>query len=156
MPTIMPLRLPAQLSAAPAPRSSQSRGGGSRVGATSQGGPTKPIDTLAMHRLLSCLKILREATGNAELQMQTVTMFLYIASRHPNEVPQGEIERVLGMVQTTVSRNCAYLARGSSTGHGGYKLIEVFEDIDYRKRKLVKLTPKGEEVARKIAEVMGH
>jgi DNA-binding MarR family transcriptional regulator len=109
--------------------------------------PQAAVNTAALVRLLGCLKIAREATGNPELQLQTMNVFLYIASRHPNEVPQGEIERVLGMVQTTVSRNCAYLAKGSSTGLGGYKLIEVFEDIDYRKRKLTRLTKKGAEVA---------
>ena len=112
------------------------------------------LNTSALSRLLGVLRTLRDATGNPELQMQTMNTFLYIASRHPNEIAQGELERVLGIQQTTVSRNCAYLAKGSA-GLGGYKLIDVYEDRDYRKRKLAKLTPKGLEVAAKIAEQMG-
>lgn len=114
------------------------------------------LNTSALSRLLGVLRTLRDATGNPELQMQTMNTFLYIASRHPNEIAQGEIERILGLQQTTVSRNCAYLAKGNAAGHGGYKLVDVFEDVDYRKRKLAKLTPKGLEVAKAIADQMGY
>jgi DNA-binding MarR family transcriptional regulator len=142
------------LKSGPAPSSARSHGEQiKKMNQTTS--PTTPLNTLALNRLLGCLRTLREATGNSELQLQTMTVFLYVASRHPNEVPQGEIETVLSMVQTTVSRNCAYLAKGSAGGLGGYKLIEVFTDIYYRKRKLVKLTKKGEEVARKLAEQIG-
>jgi len=88
------------------------------------------------------------------LQMQTMLVFLFIAQRHPNEIASGEIEKTLDMVQTTVSRNLGYLARGSQ-GLGGYKLVEVFEDQFYRKRKLTKLTPKGLEVALKLLHKIG-
>lgn len=139
----------------PAPSSAHSHGERQKMTTTTTTG-TGPLNTLALQRLLGCLRTLREATGNSELQLQTMTTFLYIAARHPNEVPQGEIERVLSMVQTTVSRNCAYLSKGSSGGLGGYKLVEVYEDMDYRKRKLTKLTPKGHDIARKIADQMGY
>jgi len=108
---------------------------------------------------MEALRILREATGNAELQMQTMVTFVYIAQRHPNEVPSGEIEKLLGIAQTTVSRNLQYLGKGQRDAKGnvvlgGYKLIETAEDPFYRKRKLSKLTTKGEGVAAKIAAAL--
>lgn len=148
--------IPVPSKSGPAPSSARSHGEPRTMTTTAGNNPTTPLNTLALNRLLGCLRTLREATGNAELQLQTMTTFLYVASRHPNEVPQGEIESVLSMVQTTVSRNCSYLAKGSTGGLGGYKLIEVFTDVYYRKRKLVKLTKKGEEIARKLAEQIGY
>jgi DNA-binding MarR family transcriptional regulator len=111
--------------------------------------------------MLTLLRILKDATvtkerpeGNSELQMQTIATFAFIASRHPNEVSYGEAEKVLGLNQTTVSRNMMYLSSGSIRGHGGYDLVEVFEDQFYRRRKLCKLTPKGIKVATKLAAAL--
>ena len=70
-----------------------------------------------LSRFLSLLGVLRDATGNAELQMQTMATFAFLALRHPNEVPIGEIEKTLGLTQTSTSRNVAYLAKGSARGH---------------------------------------
>lgn len=70
-------------------------------------------------RLLEALRHLRESTGNNELPVQTVMTFAFIASRHPTEVPLGEIEQRLGFTQTTASRNVMYLSRGGVNGLRG-------------------------------------
>jgi DNA-binding MarR family transcriptional regulator len=113
------------------------------------------FNTSAFSRLQEALRILRDATDNPELQMQAVATFAYIAWRHPTEVPLGEIEKTLGLAQTTTSRNTSYLAKGDARGHGGYELIEVSVDPFYLRRKLCKLTPKGVKVASNLADVMG-
>src|SRR5574337_2012557 len=140
-----------------APSSSRSHGThGSNAGSTDDGNPsgTERLNTYSLQRLLDCFSILRDATGNQELQMQTAVLFVFIASRYPNEIPQGEAAQRLNMEQTTTSRNFAYLAKGSYSGLGGYKLIEVFEDPFYRRRKLCKLTPKGLEVAQRLVQAL--
>lgn len=113
--------------------------------------PQHSLNTQSLSRFLEVLRTLRDATGNSEMQMQTMATFTFIALRHPNEVPLGEIEKTLGLTQTSTSRNVAYLARGDAREHGGYKLVEVFEDQFYRRRKLCKLTKKGEELASKLS-----
>ena len=103
------------------------------------------------HHLTDMLNVIAEVTGNGELQLQTLRMFAFVASRHPNEVSQREIEVELGMVQTTVSRNIAYLGKGMDRDGkgalGGYGLIKQETDPLYVKRKLVRLTPRGEQLA---------
>jgi DNA-binding MarR family transcriptional regulator len=121
------------------------------------------IDLKAVNAVMAAIDLLREATGNKELQAQTMLTFLHIAKRHPNEVAMGEIEDALGLSQTGNSRNVRYLAKGvtrsdgSEDVMGGYKLITIEEDPHYRKRKLCKLTAKGLDLAERIsAAIASH
>src|SRR5574337_412718 len=68
--------------------------GGSTGDASDRG--SERLNTYSLQRLLDCFSILRDSTGNPELQMQTAVLFCYIAARHPNEVPQGEASQRLG------------------------------------------------------------
>lgn len=126
----------------------QSRSGGSK------NMPTHSLNSASLSRLLEALRLLRDFTGNAELQLPAMAVFVYVSMRHPTEVPYGEIEKTLNLGQTSVSRNTAYLAKGDARGHGGYKLIDIYEDEFYRRRKLCKLTKKGEELAAKMSALL--
>jgi DNA-binding MarR family transcriptional regulator len=112
------------------------------------------INLTSLSRFVEALKVLRDATGNQELQMQTMLAFTFIATRHPNEVPIGELEKTLGFTQSTASRNVGYLARGAARNEEGYKLVEVFVDEFYQRRKLSKLTPKGVKVAERLSAAL--
>jgi DNA-binding MarR family transcriptional regulator len=119
------------------------------------------VNTMPLHRMMEALRVLQKATvtkaepeGNADLQMQAMKAFLFVATRHPNEVSLGEAEKLLGMTQTTASRNFGYLAKGNAKKAVGYGLIEVYEDNFYRRRKLAKLTDKGERVANELAKAL--
>lgn len=113
------------------------------------------LNTQPLVRLTEALKVLRDATGNPELQLQTVATYLFIAGRHPTEVPMGEVEARLGLTQTSTSRNIGYLAKGAGKRSSGYRLITVEEDPFYRKRKLCRLSDKGLKVAAAISAVLG-
>jgi DNA-binding MarR family transcriptional regulator len=119
------------------------------------------VNTMPLHRMIEALRLLQSYTktkdepeGNAELQMNTMRAFLHIATRHPNEVSLGEAEKLLGFTQTTASRTYGYLAAGNAKKPIGYRLIEVYEDPFYRRRKLAKLTPKGIELANKMSQAL--
>jgi DNA-binding MarR family transcriptional regulator len=88
------------------------------------------------------LEAIRDFTGNTEIPTQTVLVFLHIALR--KECAMADLEKLVGISQTGVSRNVSRLAQGLSQVEPGQKLIEAFEDPAYRRRKLVKLTKKGE------------
>jgi hypothetical protein len=118
---------------------------------------TNPGSTeyLTLNRMMNALRVLREATDNPELPVQTMQFFFYVAVRYPNEVPYGEVEKILGMSQASTSRNAAYLARGiPNRGHKGYGMVEVFEDPFYTKRKLIRLTAKGLTVAQQVTSAL--
>jgi DNA-binding MarR family transcriptional regulator len=108
-----------------------------------------------LYRLMAAVQEMREVTNNPELQAQTMMTFLFVASRHPNEVAYREVEQSLNLQQTSVSRNFAYLAKGNARGHGGYELVRVEADPMYRKRLLAKLTPKGLKLAEKLQHMIG-
>ena len=76
------------------------------------------------------------------MQAQSIAVFLKVA-KHPVPIKMAEIAEELGLSQSTVSRNVAYLGdwnRHKTRGHG---LLEAYEDPMERRRKLVRLTAKG-------------
>ena len=62
----------------------------------------------------------------------------------------ADLSDLTGLAQSSVSRNVAKLAQGMSPSEPGYGLIEAFEDPYYRKRKLVRVTPRGLDFAKKL------
>jgi DNA-binding MarR family transcriptional regulator len=123
-----------------------------------------------LYRVSAALDTIRQTTGNRELSLQTLQVFLFVAQRHPTNVGQVEIEKMLQMTQTSTSRNINYLGKGvlrhypgrSRKGEkeppasvvGGYGLLEVEQDEFYRKRNLVSLTPRGVVLANTIASII--
>ena len=125
--------------------------------------PTQ-MDATALVRFIEGLQLLREATGNSEMQAQTMMMLAYVAYRHPNEVPYQEAEKQLGLSQTSTSRNAKYLSDGFQRPNqtdarktdtiGGYGYVSVREDPYYVKRKLISMTPAGLKVAERLCRVL--
>lgn len=125
---------------------------------------TPTIDMSSLARFIEAIDLLRERTGNQELQSQTILVFAYTAYRHPNEVPFQEAEKTLGLTQTSTSRNALYLSTGLQRQNqtnpkltdtvGGYGLISVRTDPYYAKRKLISLTGKGIRLATELCRVL--
>lgn len=90
--------------------------------------------------LLKAIERFREI--DAEMQAQSIAVLLKVA-KHPVPIKMADIAEELGLSQSTVSRNVAYLGdwnRHKTKGHG---LLEAYEDPMERRRKLVRLTAKG-------------
>ncbi len=82
-----------------------------------------------------------------ELPSQLLLIFAYVAER--KEIPMADLMKVTGLAQSSISRNVSKLAQGEPKSPG-YGLIEAYEDPYYRRRKLVKITPRGEEFAKAL------
>jgi len=86
---------------------------------------------------------------------QTMAHFLAVADRAPEEISMGELAEAIGLSQSSTSRNIAYLGKTWKPGVAGLDLVEAFEDPMERRRKLVRLTPKGKRVAESLRETIG-
>jgi DNA-binding MarR family transcriptional regulator len=91
---------------------------------------------------------------NCELEVQR--MFYLLADLAPDgrAVPQATLRDRLGLQESTCSRNIAQLAKGATISQPGPRLVESAEDPEYRRRKLVKLTPAGIRFNEALIEIM--
>ena len=90
-----------------------------------------------------------------EIQAQTIAVFLVVA-KSPLPIKMQDIGKELGLAQSSVSRNVAYLGDWSRHKVKGHGLIEAYEDPMERRRKLVKLTKKGERFATSLYETINQ
>jgi len=106
-----------------------------------------------MSILLTSIEKMREL--DAEIQAQTIAVFLTVA-KSPMPVKMQDISKELGLAQSSVSRNVAYLGDWTRHREKGKGLLEAYEDPMERRRKLVKLTKKGERFAEKLFETINE
>lgn len=105
-------------------------------------------------KLNEILKFIEEFRKyHSEVQAQTIASFLFIAGwrlTNPNEpVFVKTVASAVGLPSATASRNVTLLGRGGY-GKEGMGLVETKEDLTYRTRKVIDLTPKGEKLALSI------
>jgi DNA-binding MarR family transcriptional regulator len=105
-------------------------------------------------QLAAQLRIIQKFLDAPELQMQQILTFLAVAD--VSEIPQADLEKLTGVGQSSVSRNVAKLGPGASPREPGYLLMEAYEDPEYRKRKLVRLTPRGKELVKELERFGAH
>ena len=75
-------------------------------------------------------------------------------AKHPVPIKMAEIAEELGLSQSTVSRNVAYLGDWNRHKTKGHQLVEAFEDPMERRRKLVRLTAKGKRFVNELTETI--
>lgn len=85
------------------------------------------------------------------MQVQTVAVFLVVASK-PG-VSMSEIAKEVDIAQSSVSRNVAALSKWHRLNKRGHDLVYSTEDPSERRRKVVMLTHRGEQLAKLIREV---
>lgn len=90
----------------------------------------------------------RDHLGTNEMPSQMLWIFAYVAEN--KDVPMADLCKQTGLAQSSISRNVAKLAQGESPTEPGYGLIEAFEDPYFRRRKLVRVTPKGIKFAKEL------
>lgn len=106
----------------------------------------------ALRNLFRALAYIREKTENPELQVVSAQILLEIAQRA--ETPMVDLEKATDLSQAAVSRNVAKLGQGLSLKEPGPGLVEAYEDPEYRRRKLVRLSPRGKQVMQELSTLL--
>ena len=105
----------------------------------------------AASTLLKVVERFREIDG--EMQAQAIAVLLKVA-KNPLPLKMAEIAEELGLSQSTISRNVAYLGDWNRRKEAGHKLVEAYEDPAERRRKLVRLTAKGKRFVKSLNEII--
>lgn len=101
--------------------------------------------------LIRGMEALRREFQSQDLQMQTALLFLQVGQH--GEVSMSDLEKQVGISQASVSRGVGVLSTGRPD-EPGRGILEAFEDPYYRRRKIVKLTPRGKSMFNRIIEAM--
>jgi len=89
---------------------------------------------------------------DAEVPGQLVSVFCYIASHNPCHLQA--IQEDLGLSPNSTSRNTDWLSSHHRLGKAGMGLVTKADDPYDMRRKVVKLTPKGEQMVTTIKEIL--
>ena len=103
-----------------------------------------------IHKLLRAFELLR--IMDREVPGQVVSTFLYIASHNPCH--KQKLEQDLGFTTASASRNSDWLSEWHRLRKRGLGLITKERDECNRRRILLRLTPKGEALARQLEEIL--
>jgi DNA-binding MarR family transcriptional regulator len=106
--------------------------------------------TNAAKRVASFIEEFRKI--NAEMQAQQMAIFLAVAAQADLSV--SEIAIVVGHSTSSVSRNVAALGKVHRKGQPGLDLLNTREDINDRRNKRVRLTPRGTRVMATLASLL--
>ncbi len=82
-------------------------------------------------------------TLDPEMQAQTMMTLLVVGEAHPEPVSMVSIAKIVGLAQSSTSRNVSLLGKIHRKGMPGLDLLESSEDIMDRRNKLVSLTSRG-------------
>lgn len=105
----------------------------------------------AASSLLKIIERFREIDG--EMQAQAMAVLMKVA-KSPLPLRMHDIAIELGLSQSTISRNVAYLGDWNRRKEAGHKLLEAYEDPAERRRKLVRLTAKGRRFVKSLNEII--
>jgi len=105
----------------------------------------------AASSILKIIERFREIDG--EMQAQAMAVLLKVA-KSSLPLKMADIAEELGLSQSTISRNVAYLGDWNRRREAGHKLVEAYEDPAERRRKLVRLTAKGRRFVKSLNEII--
>lgn len=105
---------------------------------------------IGITRLIGAVVVIREVAP--DIGIQAVHMLLEVA-RKPG-ITVSELIRKTGLSQSSCSRNLALLSAQHRLGKPGLDLVYTQEDPSERRRKLARLTPKGEELVSLVADAV--
>jgi DNA-binding MarR family transcriptional regulator len=103
--------------------------------------------------LFETLQVIR-AELDPEMQLQTL-LTLLIVDMEPG-ITMTEALKKIGISQAAMSRNAAILGRLYSKGEPGLDMIAATEDPMERRRKVMRMTPKGEKLLAELAARFTH
>ncbi|MFN7322999.1 MAG: MarR family transcriptional regulator [bacterium] len=103
-----------------------------------------------IERLLTVVEAIRVL--DREMPAQVVATFLYVASH--NECHKVALEEDLNFPTSSGSRNTDWLSRFHRLRKPGLNLISKEVDPLDRRRTILKLTPKGEQLVHHITQLL--
>lgn len=106
--------------------------------------------TSKLTNLFSILELARKKTGNAQLPVAALQLLIEVGKR--SETSMECLETATGLSQAAVSRTVKKLGKGGPSCPGA-GLVEAYEDPEYGRRKLVKLTPRGKRFIKGMLEL---
>jgi len=89
-----------------------------------------------------------------EMQAQAIATFIVIANAD-EDISMQEIQTATGLPSSSTSRNVQLFSETQRLGKPGHNMVEAYEDIADRRRKLVRLTPKGKTFKARLSTVVG-
>lgn len=104
----------------------------------------------SVRKLTKALNIARERLNNPDVQVPMILVLLDIASRDVTAFT--DLENNVQLSQGAISRIVTKLGRGM-VGDKGLNLVISFEDPEYRRRKLVQLSPEGKALIAELEAV---
>jgi DNA-binding MarR family transcriptional regulator len=103
----------------------------------------------SLQMTIRIITTLQKRFRNSELQVPMLLTFLHVANS--GEIGMAALEDLTGVSQAAVSRNVAKLSQGITLKEPGLGLVEAFEDPTWRRRKIVRLTPRGAALIAELA-----
>ena len=104
-------------------------------------------------KLIEAGDAIGKALGSDRFEWQTAKIFLTIC-KHGGEIPMQQVEKLTGWGQSSVSRHMAKLGQGITIREPGAQLVETFEDPEWRRRKIVRLTSLGRKLHDQLAAIV--
>lgn len=106
----------------------------------------------ALAKVVKCLEEFRKI--DPQMPPQTAQVFLWVCIQ--DGITMKDLAERVGISQSSTSRNVAALSKEHRYGKPGYDLVAATEDPMERRRKIVKLTPKGRRIAQALSDVFGE
>lgn len=106
--------------------------------------------TSKLTSLFSILELARKKTGNTQLPVAALQLLIEVGKRP--ETSMECLETATGLSQAAVSRTVKKLGKGGPSCPGA-GLLEAYEDPEYGRQKLVKLTSRGKRFIKVILEL---
>jgi DNA-binding MarR family transcriptional regulator len=106
----------------------------------------------SIHAMQELIRVAQKAFDNQDFQAPMLLVFLEIGRQ--KEYPMADLVFACDITHSTVSRIIAKLGRGMPRRNDGLELIESYEDPGLRRRKLIRLTEKGQQVYDVFMEVL--
>lgn len=102
--------------------------------------------------MTAALDVFAAEVKTTDVPLTQLLTFLHVAMR--GELPLTDLEKLTGVVQSSVSRNVARMGPGATPAAPGLGLMETYEDPWYRRRKLVRITERGRKLASDIEKAL--
>lgn len=102
----------------------------------------------AVRRLAYCIAEIRK--HQAELQAQTIHVLLEIALQP--DITMAELMKKTGLSQSSCSRNVMLLTDRDRHDKPGLGMVKSMPDPSDHRRKIARLTPKGETLIAQLAD----